>query len=91
MFESDGSGLAIAGKAIDMDRSEFSDLYRLMRSARRPPGAGESENVNSVVSMFDRIPHDEAVKVLEYWRRPQDYLRALWQYERWETGQAPLD
>ena len=74
------------------ESGQLSDLYGLMRCGHWPPLGNGRGNGNgsgeSVVTLFDGNPHQYAVKDLEYWRRPQNHLRALWRYERPDSGQA---
>ena len=91
MFEPGGTGLAIACKACGMARADFGEVYLLTRNAREIKGAGADVGVQDIMTWFDRLPHGEAAKVVAYWRRPADYLRALWLSEQGNEGGAGPD
>ncbi|MBK1663112.1 hypothetical protein CKO38_03330 [Rhodospirillum rubrum] len=77
LFEPGGEGLAIACKALDFSREDFSVLFLLSRQAR-PTGVGSLRETHvQVMEVFDRIALDDARRVLRRWQRDQDYLKAL--------------
>lgn len=91
MFETGGTGLAIACRAVEMTQADFADLYLLTRNAHDAVVRGEGEGLDELLSWFDGLPRDEAEKVVLYWRRPAEYLHALWlhrQRERVGAGQG---
>jgi hypothetical protein len=91
MFEPGGTGLAIACKGCGMARADFGEVYLLTRNAHEIKDAGADAGLQDILTWFDRLPHDEAAKMVAYWRRPADYLRALWLSEQGNGGGADPD
>lgn len=88
MFETGGTGLAIACRAVGMTQADFGDLFLLTRTVKASAGPGGAEELSNVMSWYDRLPQNEAELVAEYWCRPAGYLRALWLHERAERDEA---
>ncbi len=88
MFETGGTGLAIACRAVEMTQADFADLYLLTRNAHDAVVRGEGEGLDELLSWFDGLPRDEAEKVVRYWRRPAEYLHALWRHRQRESVEA---
>ncbi len=91
MFEPGGIGLAIACRAVGMTQMDFGDFYLLTRNVSDGADRNAGEEFDDMMSWFDRLPQDEADKVVSYWRRPAGYLRALWLHEQAEKEAARRD
>ncbi len=85
IFESGGTGLAVACRAVGMSRTDFGDFYLLTRNAQIAAGAAAGGEMKNVVTWYDRLAPDEAEKVAAYWRRPPEYLHALWRQQQAEA------
>jgi len=81
ILEPGGEGLAIACKALDVEKSDFVSLFLLSRQARPGDKLVESSELAGTVSLYDRINGDTARKVLSRWKLDPDYLYALKQVE----------
>ena len=77
IFEPGGEGLAIACKAVGIDKPEFASIFLLSRSARPGDKVVDPSELSSVISLFDRIRTDSAIKVLRRWRLDPNFLFAL--------------
>ena len=82
MFEPGGTGLAIACRAVKMTQTDFADLYLLTRNVHDAAVRRDGEGLDEVLSWFDGLPYGEAEKVIRYWRRPAEYLHALWRHRQ---------
>ncbi len=81
IFEPGGEGLAIACKAVGIDKPEFTSIFLLSRSARPGDKVVDPSELSAVISLFDRIRPDSANKVLRRWRLDPNFLFALKQLE----------
>jgi uncharacterized protein (DUF2336 family) len=81
IFEPGGEGLAIACKAVGIDKPEFTSIFLLSRSARPGDKTVDPSELSAVVSLFDRIRPHSAIKVLRRWRLDPNFLFALKQLE----------
>ena len=81
MFEPGGEGLAIACKAIGMAKPDFGSLFLLSRSARPGDKVVDPREVSRVMTFFDRLRLDTAIKVVGRWKLDPNYLFALKQVE----------
>jgi uncharacterized protein (DUF2336 family) len=86
ILEAGGEGLAIACKALDVEKSDFVSLFVLSRQARPGEKAVDPTELASTVSLYDRINIDTAAKVLSRWKLDPDYLYALKQVEGGEAA-----
>lgn len=82
LFEAQGDGLAVASKAVGLERRAFLSLLDLSRKAR-PPGttrpAGERD---SAPALFDAISREAAARALRKWQRNSDYVPAVQDLKR---------
>jgi uncharacterized protein (DUF2336 family) len=77
IFETGGEGLAVACRAVGIERREFAVIFVLSRRAH--PGAkpvGPAE-VAAVLDFFDRVDAATATAVLQRWRRDPGYLDSI--------------
>ncbi|MBB4267303.1 DUF2336 domain-containing protein [Roseospira visakhapatnamensis] len=77
LFEPGGEGLAIACKAMDFAREDFSVIFLFSRKARPVSGAVLRDEHKMVMDLYDRMPLDACRAVMARWRRDRDYLKAL--------------
>jgi len=81
LFEPGGEGLAIACRAVGIEREPFADLYTLTRKARpRALANGDAER-RRVLTLFDNMSEAGARQVLRKWQRDADYLAAIRELE----------
>ena len=85
ILEAGGEGLAIACKALDVEKSDFVSLFLLSRQARPGEKVVDPTELAGTVSLYDRINSDTAGKVLSRWKLDPDYLYALKQVESGEA------
>jgi uncharacterized protein (DUF2336 family) len=77
IYEPGGEGLAIACRAIDVDKALFGSIFVLSRKAR--PGShqvADGETTRALI-FYDQIDPQAAVLILDRWRRNPDYLDLL--------------
>lgn len=81
LLEPGGEGLAIASKAVGIDRENFALIFSLSRKVR--PGSAKplQEQTEEAKEFYDRISEIAARGVLRHWRRDTDYLAAIRQLE----------
>jgi hypothetical protein len=77
IFEPGGQGLAIACRAIDIDKADFASIFLLSRGARPGDKIVDPSELGDALGFFDRIKTDTAQKVLTRWRIDPDFLFAL--------------
>ena len=77
IYEPGGEGLAVACRAIGVDRAVFVSMYRLTRKSRPKLDDPTDEDIRRLVEFYDRISADDAQLVLRKWLRNPDYLAAL--------------
>jgi uncharacterized protein (DUF2336 family) len=77
IYEPGGEGLAIACRAINVDKDRFAAIFALSRKAR-PEGAQPKENsTERALGFYDQIDPEAAARILDRWRRNPDYLDLL--------------
>jgi len=83
VFSADGDALAVACRAIDVDRNTFATIYMLTRSARDGAAAGalKPDALARRLSFYDSISRESARVALRYWRRDSAYLSAIREIE----------
>ncbi len=77
LFEPGGEGLAIACKALDLAREDFSVIFLFSRKARPVPPSVLRDEHHAVMDLYDRMPREACQTVLARWRRDHNYLKAL--------------
>jgi len=77
VFEEGGEGIAIACKAIGFSDIQFATIFR--KSRRVTPNRAEATRteVNNILDLYSNIKRNEAVKVVNMWRRDTEYLAAI--------------
>jgi uncharacterized protein (DUF2336 family) len=81
IFEPGGEGLAIACKAIGMNKPDFGSLFLLSRAARPGDKSVDPREVARAMSFFDRLKPEIANKVVARWKLDPNYLFAIKQVE----------
>jgi uncharacterized protein (DUF2336 family) len=74
IYEPTGEGLAMSCKAIGIDRSVFTTMFRLTRKAQEQPDALTPEQVARVQDLFETMSRMGADLVLRHWARDPSYL-----------------
>ena len=77
LFEPGGEGLAIACKAIGLDKSTFVSIFLRFRQGRLGDKEVEDDELSRSLSFFDETSLVAARAILRRWRRDPDYLNAL--------------
>ena len=88
IFEPGGEGLAIACKAVGIEKPDFTSIFLLSRSARPGDKVVDPSELSAVISLFDRMRSHSAIKVLRRWRLDPNFLSALKQLEP-KSGKRP--
>lgn len=81
VFEPGGEGLAIACKAVGIDKENFSSIFSLSRKARSGSDTTLKRDSRKALAFFDRITEDAAKEVVRRWQRDVDYLAAIRELE----------
>ncbi len=81
ILEPGGEGLAIACKAVGINKPDFTSIFLLSRSARPGDKIVDPSELSAAVALYDRIKIESAMKVLRHWRLDPDFLFALKQLE----------
>ncbi|HYM30229.1 MAG TPA: DUF2336 domain-containing protein [Candidatus Cybelea sp.] len=77
IYEPGGEGLAVACRAIGLDRAVFQTVYKLTRQARGSEADVPDEEMIELKNYFDGLNRAGASLVLRKWQRNPDYLYAL--------------
>jgi uncharacterized protein (DUF2336 family) len=83
IYEPSGRDLAIACRALEFDKSNFSLIHLLVRRARPGYETVPPRVASRLIKYFERIEVPAAQRVLRQWQRDPDYLDAI---ERLEDG-----
>ncbi|WP_207480337.1 DUF2336 domain-containing protein [Arenibaculum pallidiluteum] len=63
-----GEGLALACRALEIDKGHFASIFLMARGARRGEQVVDPRELTRVLSFFDRVPVERAKAVLAAWR-----------------------
>ncbi len=87
VFDRAGESLAIAVRAVGIDRSSFATIFLLTRqgspTGARPTGVQgahaptDPSVIRAMMAFFDKLDPDQARKVLRYWRADRAYIAAI--------------
>lgn len=77
IYEPGGKALAVACRAVGIDKGDFASIFLLSRSARPGEKVVDPNELNDVVSMFDKVSIENAKKILARWRLDPNYLQAM--------------
>lgn len=83
IYEPSGRDLAIACRALEFEKSNFSLVYLLVRRARPGHETVPARVASRLIKFFERIEAPAAQRVLRQWQRDPNYLDAI---ERIEEG-----
>lgn len=88
LFEPGGEGLAIACKAVELEKVVFSSIFSLSRKARPSLRDTLARDLRRSLGLFDQMTDKSARKVLRLWQRNTDYLAAIRELEISSTKHA---
>ena len=77
IYEPGGEALAIACRAIGIDRATFLLIYRLSRRAQVESAKLSKSEVVGLSRFYDQTSREAAFLVLRRWQRDQNFLNAL--------------
>ena len=75
LFDAGGESLAIACKALSLDRKEFAAVILLTRKPGDPTPA--TEVLARIAELFNSLTQRNAFLALRYWQEDDDYLQAV--------------
>ena len=77
VYEPGGEALAVACKAVGIDKPNFASLFMLTRKAHAKDKVISPRELTPVLEFFDNIKLESATVLLERWRRDPDYLDSI--------------
>ncbi|MFQ5535725.1 MAG: DUF2336 domain-containing protein [Sphingomonadales bacterium] len=77
LFEPGGEGLAIACKYLDLDESEFKEIFHLSRVTHAVSASKAAAESKKVLELFGPMTQPGAAAVVRKWRRSWEYLAAV--------------
>lgn len=77
IFEPGGEALAIACRAIGINKPEFAIILRLSRKARPGDWQNGHDQVKAVLDFYDKLDEAGARKLLRRWQRDPEFLDAI--------------
>jgi uncharacterized protein (DUF2336 family) len=77
LFEAGGEGLALACKAVGIERRDFASIFVLSRRARPGKTPLGSAELTKVLEFYDSLDANAAQAVLSRWRRDPSYLDSI--------------
>lgn len=81
LFEPGGEGLAIACKAVSLEKVVFASIFSLSRKARPQLRQTVQRDLRRTLGLYDHMTREAAAKVLRLWQRNRDYLAAIRELE----------
>ncbi|MHA1569342.1 MAG: DUF2336 domain-containing protein, partial [Alphaproteobacteria bacterium] len=81
MFEPDGEALAVACRALHIDKADFASIFLLSRKARPGDKAVDPDELTRALAMFDRVMPDGAKRILARWQRNPKFAEAIAQID----------
>jgi uncharacterized protein (DUF2336 family) len=81
MFEPGGERLALACRAIGLEKVMFASIFSLTRRARPNLQKSLREDLRQALSLYGKTSQDSARKVVRMWQRNADYLSAVDSFE----------
>lgn len=81
LYEPGGEGLAIACRALDIEKPTFASLFLLSRRARPDKTVVDPLELSRVLAFFDKLDKSAAEKMVKRWRRDPQFLEAMWRVE----------
>lgn len=86
IYESGGEGLAIACRALGVEKPVFASIFLLSRRARPGDQTVDPMELSRALAFFDGLEKDAAERMLKRWRRDPQFLEAVW---RVDSGKPP--
>ncbi len=77
IMEAGGEALAIASRAANITKADFTSIFLLSRSARPGEKVVDPNELSRAMAFYDRITQATARKVVDRWQLDPDYLDAL--------------
>ncbi|MCH7710737.1 MAG: DUF2336 domain-containing protein, partial [Proteobacteria bacterium] len=77
VYEPGGEALAVACKAVGIDKPNFASLFMLTRKAHAKDKVISPRELTPVLEFFETIKPEQAAALLERWRRDPDYLDSI--------------
>ena len=77
IFEPGGESLAIASRAVDIDKGDFASIFLLSRAARPGEKLVDPTELSRVIAFYDRVRPDAARLVVRRWRLNPAYVEAI--------------
>jgi uncharacterized protein (DUF2336 family) len=77
LYETGGKGLAVACRALEIDKASFAPIFLLSRKGRGGDQVVDPREVSRVMSYFDRVKVAAARDVLRGWQRDPAYQDAI--------------
>ena len=77
MFEPGGEALAIACRAIGIEKPAFATILRLSRKARPSGRRNGDDEVKAVLEFYDKLDEATARNLLRRWQRDPEFLDAI--------------
>jgi uncharacterized protein (DUF2336 family) len=74
VFDTGGEGLAIACRAVGLNKHDFATIFMLTRSEGK---VMQPRDLSRATKVFDSVSVDEAVSILKTWQRDDGYQRAI--------------
>lgn len=89
LYETGGKGLAVACRALDIDKANFAPIYLLSRKGRGGEHIVDPREVSTVMRYFDELDAETARRALKRWQRSPEYMDAVEAMEEQHRGGAP--
>jgi|GEM_PF-69434 len=86
LFELGGEGLAIACRAMGIEKPIFASIFLLSRKARPGDQMVDPMELSRVLAFFEDLEVEAAQKVMKRWRLDPNYLEAQLKIEEKMTG-----
>jgi uncharacterized protein (DUF2336 family) len=87
LYETGGRGLAVACKALAIDKASFTPIYLLSRKGKDGAQTVDPGALHRLSRFFDTLEVSTAREVLRHWQRDPAYLEAIDAIEE-DTGRA---
>ena len=81
LFEPGGEGLAIACRAVGLEKVIFTAIFSLSRKARPNLQSTAQRDLRRTLGLYDQMTEEAARKVLQLWQRNAGYLAAIRELE----------
>lgn len=88
LYQREGKGLAVACKAVDIEKVDFAPIYLLSRKGRGGEQKVDPRELWRVLDVFERVSREDAVRILRRWQRDPNYLDAIEAVEDAEADAA---